>query len=119
MIELRNSFGVCFNNFLTVPVLNNPNFSYRCGGDSGSLDDIFFDNYFPNLDQTRRKTLTWMDLTTNSLCKSINQLSPILGVLISEQCHRIISISFRKAKKCFQVPDKASMFFNDFLFSRT
>jgi hypothetical protein len=119
LIELRNSFGVCFNNFLTVPVLNNPNFTYRCGGESGSLDDIFFDNYLPNLNQRRRKTLTWMDLTTNGECKSINQLSPILGVLISEQCHRIISISLRKAKKRFLVPDKASMIFNDFLFSRT
>jgi hypothetical protein len=59
-----------------------------------------------------------MDLTSNGECKSINQLFPILGG-INEQCHRIISIAFRKAKKRFQAPENASMFFNDFLFSRT
>jgi hypothetical protein len=119
MIELCNSFGVCFNNYLTVPVLNNPNFLYRCGGESGILDDIFFDNYLPNLHQRIRKTLTWMDFTTNGECKSINQLSPVLGAMINEQCHRILSISFRKAKKRFQEQEKASMIFNNFLFSRT
>jgi hypothetical protein len=44
-VDLRQDFGITYNNYIFSPILNNPNFTFKNQGTFKIFDDAFFNTY--------------------------------------------------------------------------
>jgi hypothetical protein len=119
-VDLRNDFGIIYNNFIFSPILNNPHFTFKNQGNLKVFDNAFFEVFCIGLAEGRKKTLCWSDIAVpgTGTLKSINQLNNFLGIGLDPAPYGFLAAAFRSAKSKFEDRSLASMTFRDFISSK-
>jgi Reverse transcriptase (RNA-dependent DNA polymerase) len=101
-IKFRNDFGAVGNNFLFVPVLNNPYFFYREHRVKYNIDDNFFAPLIKLPGHKSLATLTWNDfLYDNCLLRNQPDIVVSTGLIFNDAEYSKLSAAFRNAKRIF------------------
>jgi hypothetical protein len=113
-IEIMNAYTRLNNNFLTVPILNNPNFGTVRNRQKKFDTEFFMTNL--NYWDYRTVNVTWSDLTKDTLTfKSHAEINVQLGHLITPAIYAQLKSGYEIAKKKFYVEGGKATKFETFL----
>jgi hypothetical protein len=111
--ELRDSFGISFNNYIYSPITNNDFFFFKERG----LKILYTNDIFGigNGNMLLRQ-LCWSDLadTGTGRLLSINQLNTTYGTNITAENYNRLLFGYRTARSKYEDKNAASMKFSDF-----
>jgi hypothetical protein len=111
--ELRDLFGISYNNYIFSPIINNVHFFFKERGEK----TVYTNNFFgiDNVNIAARQ-LCWNDLadTGTGRLKSINHLNTYLGYNLTADSYNKLTFGFRNARAKYEERNAASMTFHDF-----
>jgi hypothetical protein len=111
--ELRDSFGISYNNYIFSPIINNEHFFFKERGEK----TVFTNNFFGiDNENIAARQLCWNDLadTGTGRLKSINHLNTALGYNLTPDSYNKLNFGFRNARAKYEDRNAASMTFLDF-----
>jgi hypothetical protein len=111
--ELRDSFGISFNNYIFSPIINNEFFFLKERGLKVQYTNEIFGIDNKNM---MSRHISWSDLadTGTGCLLSINQLNTTLGTNIAAVNYNKLLFGYRTARAKYEDKNAASMKFSDF-----